>query len=223
MQKYVYLHFVTYFGKMRQDAITQLGSTPFTLEVLSAVYPNCKQITDKARRLEQEGRILRLKRGLYVRSAADGATPDTHLMANHIYGPSYVSLRSALRYHGLVPERVVATESMCLKHSRSFDTPFGRFIYHACSNPYFALGIQMQSAGTGHCLIATPEKALCDLMTVTPGIAFRNSKKLVTYLEQDLRIDTDMLRDFSLGLIRHIHESATVKPQNIATLIKLLQ
>ena len=204
---------------MKQDALHQLGSTPFTLDVLAAIYPNCKQITDKARRLELEGRIVRLKRGLYVRSDNDGATPDTHLLANHIYGPSYVSLRSALRYHGLLPERVVATESMCLKRSRSFDTPFGRFIYHSCSNPYFAIGIRM----LGHSLVASPEKALCDLMTVTPHVAFRNPKELMAYLEQDLRFDTDALREFDPGLLTQLHAVATVKPQNISTLLKLLQ
>lgn len=208
---------------MKQDALYQLGSMPFTLDVLAAIYPNCKQITDKARRLEQEGRIVRLKRGLYVRSAEDGARQDTALMANHIYGPSYVSLFSALRHYGLVPERVYATESMSLKRSRSFDTPLGRFIYHCCSNPYFALGIQMQGDGEVQHLMASPEKALCDLMTVTPGLVFHSVKELSAWLEQDLRIDSDALRRFDVSLLNQLVEAANIKPHNIATLIKLLQ
>lgn len=208
---------------MKQDALYQLGSTPFTLDVLSVIYPNCKQITDKARRLEHDGRIVRLKRGLYVRSAEDGANPDTILMANHIYGPSYVSLLSALRHYGLVPERIFVTESMCLKRSRGFDTPLGRFLYHGCGNPYFALGIRMQGDGEARHLMASPEKALCDLMTVTTGLVFRSAKELEAWLVQDLRIDTDTLRDFDIRLLQQLAEVATVKPQNITTLIKLLQ
>lgn len=208
---------------MIKDALYQLDNTPFTLDVLAAIYPNCKQITDKARRLEQEGRIIRLKRGLYVRSADDGASPDTRLMANHIYGPSYVSCLSALRHYGLVPERLFETESMCTKRSRSFDTHFGRFSYHSCSNPYFAIGISMQNEGSVQFLMASPEKALCDLMTVTPCLVFHSAKELFSYLDEDLRMDTDAMKEFDTGLLEACLDAATVKPRNIAILIKLLK
>ena len=42
---------------------------PFDISVLQSVYPGCKQITDKARRLVAEGRIIRLKKDLYVACA----------------------------------------------------------------------------------------------------------------------------------------------------------
>lgn len=29
------------------------------------------------------------------------------LLANHIYGPSYVSMETALRYYGLIPEEFI--------------------------------------------------------------------------------------------------------------------
>lgn len=208
---------------MRQDTLYQLGGTPFTLDVMEAIYPNCKQITDKARRLEHEGRIVRLKRGLYVRSAEDGAPLSMMLMANHIYGPSYVSLHTALRHYGLVPERVYVTESMCLKRSRKYDTPLGRFVYYGCGKAYFAIGIQQELDERMQYLVASPEKALCDLMTVTPGLDFRSEKELTLWLEQDLRMDMDALRDFDIVLLEQIRDAATVKLQNIDTLIKLLQ
>ena len=223
MQKYVYLQYGIIRHNMIKDALYQLDNTPFTLDVLASIYPNCKQITDKARRLEQEGRIIRLKRGLYVRSGDDNASPDTRLMANHIYGPSYVSCLSALRQYGLVPERLFETVSMCTKRSRSFDTPFGRFSYYSISNPYFALGIRMQNEGSGQFLVASPEKALCDLMTVTSGLVFQSAKELAAYLEEDLRMDTDALKDFDAGLLEACRDAAMVKPRNIAILIKLLK
>lgn len=208
---------------MKHDTLYQLGSTPFSLDVLAAIYPDCKQTGDKARRLEQEGRIVRLKRGMYVRSTADGAKPCPELVANHIYGPSYVSLRTALRHYGLLPERVYATESICLKRSRSFDTLLGRFSYHGSKNPYFAVGVQMLRDGEAQYLIATPEKALCDLMTFTPGLDFRSVKELASFLEQDLRIDTDALHDLNTTLLADIGNTATVKPQNIITLLKMIR
>ncbi len=54
-----------------------------------------------------------------------GKILSTELIANHLYAPSYVSMSSALRYYGLIPETVYTKQSMTLKHSRDFDTPFG--------------------------------------------------------------------------------------------------
>ena len=68
---------------------------PFDISVLQSVYPGCKQITDKARRLVAEGRIIRLKKDLYV-ACANGGELSRELVANHLYGPSYVSMSSKL-------------------------------------------------------------------------------------------------------------------------------
>ncbi len=35
-----------------------------------------------------------------------GQTLSRELISNHMYGPSYVSFKSALSYHGIIPERV---------------------------------------------------------------------------------------------------------------------
>jgi|GEM_PF-1703406 len=99
---------------MWQSNQYQLGSIPFPMSALSDIYPTTKHISDKSRRLEQEGRIIRLKKGLNVRSAEDGAQPEAELIANHLYGPLYVSMQSALRHYGLIPERVYTTQSMTL-------------------------------------------------------------------------------------------------------------
>ena len=97
---------------LRKDALNQVGNIPFTPSVLLCLFSKTKQISDKARYLEQDGRIIRLKRGLYVRSAEDGAMPVPFLIANHLYGPSYVSFQTALRHYGLIPERVYETQSI---------------------------------------------------------------------------------------------------------------
>ena len=69
------------------DALQQIGSVPFDLSVLQSFFPDCKHITDKALRLEADGRIVRLKRGLYVANA-DSGNLSRELIANHLYGPS---------------------------------------------------------------------------------------------------------------------------------------
>lgn len=207
---------------MKQDALYQIGNIPFPCSVLSSIYPETKQISDKARRLEQDGRIIRLKRGLYVRSAEDGAALIPPLVANHIYGPSYVSMQTALRHYGLIPERVYETQSLTLKHSRTFDTPLGRFSYLSCSADYFSIGIRQEQEDGATYLIATPEKALCDLLLKTAGVNVSSVKSLRTFLEADLRFETDALKDFDTGILTLCQKHASVKNDTIIQLINLI-
>ena len=208
---------------MRQNALNQVGNTPFSPMVLASLFPKTKQISDKARYLEKEGRIIRLKRGLYVRSADDGAVPLPLLVANHLYGPSYVSFQTALRHFGLIPERVYEIQSMTIKHGRSFDTPMGRFSYTSCDVDYFPIGIQQGHEGEDNYLIATPEKALCDLFLKTAGLSITNVKKMAAFLESDLRFDMEALRDFDINLLERCGQKAQVKTGTISCLINLIK
>lgn len=208
---------------MLQSNLYQFGSTPFAMSALSDIYPSTKHISDKARRLEQEGRIIRLKKGLYVRSAEDGAEPMAELVANHLYGPSYVSMLSALRHYGLIPERVYATQSLTIKHSRSFDTPLGRYDYFSCGVNYFPIGVSQHYETRTQFLIASPEKALCDLLVKTRNLEFDSSNILLDYLENDLRFNTDALKKMDSGILRQCYENATTRQKNIAILIKLVE
>ena len=71
--------------------------------------------------MEKSEVIIRLKRGMYVVNPEFSGVPvSTELIANHLYSPSYVSMHTALRWYGLIPERVAVTQSMTIKHSRSF-------------------------------------------------------------------------------------------------------
>lgn len=208
---------------MWQSNLYQFGNTPFAMSALSDIYPSTKHISDKARRLEQEGRIIRLKKGLYVRSAEDGAEPVAELVANHLYGPSYVSMQSALRHYGLIPERVYATQSLTIKHSRSFDTPLGRYDYFSCGVNYFPIGVGQHNDAGIQFLIATPEKALCDLLVKTRGLELDPPDALLDFLENDLRFDTDALKTMDVEVLRQCCANVTTRQNNIALLIKLVE
>lgn len=74
--------------------------------------------------------LISLKNGLYVPGPASKvARPELMLIANHLWGPSYVSMETALSYWGLIPERVYETTSDTVKRSRMFKTELGRFSY----------------------------------------------------------------------------------------------
>jgi len=68
---------------------------------------------DKISDLLKKGTIIRVKKGLYVFGEDNRKKPySKEILANLIYGPSYISLDYALQYHGLIPERVEAVTSV---------------------------------------------------------------------------------------------------------------
>lgn len=201
------------------DILHKIGAVPFDLSVLQSYCPDCKHISDKALRLEAEGRIVRLKKGLYV--AAVGEKLSLELAANHIYGPSYVSMSSALRWHGLIPERVVLVQSVTTKHSRNFTTPLGDFHYQNCSAEYFPIGVTVQGQGDVRFLMASPEKALCDYINFNK-VTLRFMKEVGAFLEEDLRFDTGILGQLDLDIIRRCVETGR-KAGSLSALLKYLQ
>lgn len=200
-----------------------IGNIPFDLNVLSSIFSDTKYIGEKARRLEADGTIIRLKKGLYVASPhATGKVLNRYLLANHIYGPSYVSLQTALRYYGMIPEQVHLIQSVTTKHSRSFDTPVGCFIYENCVAEYFSVGVKPIKEDDLTFLMASPEKALCDLINYSKGVNLRFMKDVGTYLEEDIRFDMDALTDMDISIFEACASSSR-KTQNINTLIKFLK
>lgn len=200
-----------------------IGNVPFDVNVLSSIFPNNKHINEKARALERAGRIVRLKKGMYVASSMEtGRELSKELIANHIYGPSYVGREYALRFYGLIPERVYLVTSVTTKHSREFDNAVGSFDYQNCQSDYFHIGIRMEQADGVNFLIASPEKALCDVINFSKSFFLRSMKDVEIYLEEDIRFDTDALIDFDIEVLE---KSAPVsrKQSSINTLIKYIK
>ena len=207
----------------KMSLLTNIGIVPFDLNVLSSVYPETKHIVEKARRLESDGKIIRLKKGMYVVSPEEtGKALNRNLIANHIYGPSYVSLQTALRHYGLIPERVHLIQSLTTKHSRSFETPVGNFDYKCCCKEYFPIGVRLENDNDITYLIATPEKALCDLINYSKGANLRFMKDVAQYLEEDIRFDMDTLSEFDMDILKNCAIYSR-KSQNINTLIKYIK
>lgn len=184
---------------MEKNPLHIMGSVPFDISVLRTLFPHCNNIADKAKRMEEAGDIIRLKRGLYI-AQTDGVALSRELVANHIYGPSYVSLSWALRYYGLIPERVFRLESVTTKHTRDFENALGVFHYQNCSPAYFPIGVTTKAEQNIRYLIATPEKALCDYVCFH-RVSLRSRRDVGAFLEEDLRFDTDVLPELNLDII----------------------
>jgi len=174
---------------------------PITHQMLLSSLKDYKRPNDKISNLLKEGELLSVKKGLYVIGPRSGKSrPESFLTANHILGPSYVSLDSALSYHGLIPERVYEISSMTTKSTRKFKTPIGVYAYYNLPLPYYAFGItRLQMNENQFAMVASPEKALFDKVVTTKGVLFRSKKQVVDYLIENLRMDESALLnlDFS--------------------------
>lgn len=151
------------------------------------------------------------------------ARPDPFLLANHVYGPSYVSLESALSHWGMIPEKVMETVSVTTKFAKKYYTPAGRFTYVHLPLPYYAVGIQpLLLTERQQVLIASPEKALCDKIITTSGIFLRSKKQTMSFLMEDLRINEESLRDLQIDRIEEWSRHAP-KQSSLEMLVKTLR
>ena len=172
--------------------LNEIGTIPVTTSIIESLYPELKSANKKVTWLEKQGVIIRLKRGLYVINPEySGKTLSSELIANHLYTPSYISMSTALRYYGLIPEAVYVHQSMTVKHSRNFQTPVGSYDYKYISREAFSIGVRSMHKGDYAFLIASPEKALCDLIANSSKVNLRYMKDVEIYLEQDIRMDMD--------------------------------
>jgi len=208
---------------MQKNPLLQYRNIPVTSNMVAACYGSLREPQKKVQALVKTGELIRLRRGLYVVNPdLSGIGINAQLCANHIYGPSYVSLHWALRWYGLIPEKVFRMTSMTLRPSKTFETPLGVFDYYMVDREYFPIGVRsVQDNGVSY-LIASPEKALCDLILYDRYLPARSVKGLKRYLEEDIRFDMDELMQFDVSIIE---ECAAIgnKKQIMNDLIKIIK
>ena len=203
--------------------LREIGVIPVTTSIIESFYPDLKSAEKKVVWLEKNGYIIRLKRGLYVVNPEyTGKRLSNELIANHLYAPSYVSMSTALRYYGLIPEAVYVNQSMTVKHSRSFQTPIGNYDYKCISRGAFAVGVRTERFADYAFLIASPEKALCDLIANSSKVNLRYMKDVENYLENDIRMDMEEFMKFDPRVLEE-YIKVGKKSDSIATLLKYLR
>lgn len=140
------------------------------------------------KRAMNAGDIIRIRRGLFALSRKHQRNGiDLFELAQKVYGPSYVSLESALSYHGWIPEGVQTTTSVSFRRSKEFTTPIGVFSYSRISR-FNYIGVERITSGPSSFFVADPTRALIDLV-------FVNKKDWTGFdpLLSDLRIEQNTL------------------------------
>lgn len=184
---------------MTIDVRDRIQAEVFDYQTLTDALKELSSPRDKITGLLRKGVIIRVKKGLYV----FGDRYRKHLyskelLANLVYGPSYVSLDYALAYHGIIPERAEALTSVTLSRSRKFSTPVGLFIYRRIPAQAYQAGmVRVEGNHDQAFLIASPEKALADKIVSVRGAPIASSAEMHRFLEEDLRIDVGVIRSLS--------------------------
>jgi len=115
------------------------------------------------------GKIHQLRRGVYVlASPYQKQKPHPFLVANMLQKPSYISLQSALSFYGMIPDIVNETSSVTTVRNERLNTQLGVFEYRYINKNIFG-GYRLNELGEQQAFVATPEKAILDLIYLQPG------------------------------------------------------
>ncbi|HAE85619.1 MAG TPA: hypothetical protein DCG78_03810 [Anaerolineaceae bacterium] len=153
------------------DTLLQLvGDEPvFESALLLAGDVDPRLIQQQLSRWVRSGKIYKLRRGLYALAPPyQKRKPHPFLVANYLQRGSYVSLQSALAHYSLIPEVTYVTTSVSHSRPERIETPLGVFEFRHVKRELL-FGYELQDLGGQSAFIATPEKALLDLIYLQPG------------------------------------------------------
>ena len=207
-----------------RKAIKEYAEAPISRHLVLELLSAYKRPNDKISELIKSEELIPVRRGLYITGPIlDLPTPEPFLIANHLRGPSYVSLESALSYWNMIPERAYEISSVTIKTSKLYHTHLGRFNFQQLKIPYYSYGIKnITYSPKQTMLIASPEKALCDKVVLTPKIYLRSIKQTRDFLMEDLRIDIEVLSTLDIKMMELWIEKAP-KKNSLKMLIKTLK
>ena len=149
------------------------------------------------------GEILKVRRGLYCLAPPYQKKPiSIYSLAQRVYGPSYISLESALSYHGWIPEAVYSCTCVSYRNAKEFTTPLAHFSYKHVPQRIFYFGVERCEDENGNVFfMASPAKSLADYVYV-----HRSDWSGIQEAVESLRIDE--------------HDLMSVKVRDLSELIE---
>lgn len=184
-----------------------IGREEFDYLALMSALASYANPRNKITQLLRDGTIVRIKKGLYIFGDEERRRPfSRELLANLIYGPSFVSLDFALFHHGLIPERPSIVTSVTSKRAKLFETPVGIFSYHQTPLTGFEIGMKRIEQDDVAYLIAGPERALADKLREVRGQRIRSQHELGKLLFEDLRVEPSEFSKLDAAVIEAVAE-----------------
>jgi len=162
----------------------------------------------------KNGELSRVRRGLYVLTNQWRDTPcHPNFLAQMLVPGSYVSLESALSFHGWIPEAVFTTTSILpgRKAKEYSHDQFGLFTFQplALERGHFLQQVERVTTDKQNFLMASPLRGLTDLVCL---------KKVewqgLVWIEQNLRIESNVWPNVSgteLRALKQVYKHKRVK------------
>lgn len=143
----------------------------------------------KIKRAVANGLLIRVRQGLYcLGEDLRQEKPHSYVLADRIYGPSFISLESALSYHGLIPEGVKVISSVTGRRRNYFSTPLGDYFYSKVPPNNFMLSVQRVVEGNAVFFMASPWRAITDYV-----YCYKKNWRSILPLVDSLRIDPEAI------------------------------
>lgn len=205
-----------------QKVSSYLRNLPlFESECLFAGAENPQQVQRQLADWVRAGKVVQLRRGLYTLAQPHQSKhPHSYVIANRMVKASYVSLHTVLSHYDLIPEHVAVVTSITTGRPGTWQNLYGHFSYQHIQPDLFFGFEYRQVTQAQWAYMATPEKALLDLIYLTPGAdnegyirALRlqnldqlNVERLTTYVE---RINKPKLKRVLPYIVQVIEEELT--------------
>jgi predicted transcriptional regulator of viral defense system len=157
---------------MKWQALLELVSDEpvFSSSLLLSGNVSVQQVRLQLSRWVKDGRLIQLRRGLYALAPVwRKAEAHPFLIANRLQRGSYVSAQSALAFHGIIPEHVPVVTSLGPGRPETVQNLLGAFQFNHLARQLIFGYSQIEVASAQLAFVASPEKALLDLIYLTPG------------------------------------------------------
>jgi predicted transcriptional regulator of viral defense system len=181
-----------------EEALEIIGDDAlFETELLFAGVRDHQAIQRQLSRWVRSGRLVKVRRGLYAVPAPHRTKPpDPFEVSNRLVRPSFVSMESALHFHELIPDVPFAVTAVTTGRTGTHDTPLGTYVYHHVGPSRFWGFEEVEIAPGRRVYVATPERALIDLLYARRG-SDRPAYLRQLRLQNLDRLDTALLQDMA--------------------------
>lgn len=152
------MKYLTFKNKIEQFPVFSSG-------LISSLVEDTDTLKVQLADWKKKGLVTQPRKGLYLLGKEyRKIEPSLFYLANQMYIPSYVSLESALRFYGLIPEFVAQTTSVTPRNTSKFQNEFGDFSYQHLKPKCFSGFTALKDENNLNILIASPEKAVVDFL-----------------------------------------------------------
>ena len=153
------------------ELLKLVGDEPvFETSLLFAGAPDLPYLQRQLSRWVRLGYLHQLRRELYTLAPPYQKTrPHPFLVATRMVRASYVSGESALALHGLIPEYVPTITSVTTRRPATWTNTYGTFLFQHIKVGLFFGYEHVQVDHAQQAFVATPEKALLDLIYLRPA------------------------------------------------------